>query len=255
MNTRDTFFTIITVCYNSEVTIQRTITSVYNQTFKNYEYIIIDGKSTDNTINIIESNIKKFKGKLRYISESDSGIYDAMNKGISMAKGKYIGLINSDDWYEKDALDIIHDNYQASPSTDIFYGLLNFYKDKKFYKTESFSHEFLNEESLPHPTCFISNNLYKNIGSYNTDYTLASDYEYFLRCLKSKSTFKYISKILANFSWDGATIKYLYNSQKEVLNIKLSYSLINKKQFYIANFKLSMLRLISNIRKTLLFWL
>ena len=86
---------IITVCFNSEKTIEDTIKSVLKQSYKNYEYIIVDGKSTDNTLNIIKKYEGKFDGRLKYISEKDKGIYDAMNKGIKMSAGDIIGLINS----------------------------------------------------------------------------------------------------------------------------------------------------------------
>ena len=88
---------IITVCYNSEKNIKDTLESVLKQTYKNYEYILVDGKSQDNTLKIIKKYEKKFKGKLKYISENDKGIYDAMNKGIKLSTGDIVGLINSDD--------------------------------------------------------------------------------------------------------------------------------------------------------------
>ena len=91
---------IITVCYNSEKTIERTIKSVLNQTYQDYEYIIVDGASTDKTLDIIKRYEPEFEGKMRWISEQDNGIYYAMNKGIGMAKGKLIGMINIDDYYD-----------------------------------------------------------------------------------------------------------------------------------------------------------
>ena len=100
-------FSIITVCFNSEKTIQRTLQSVLDQTYENYEYIIVDGASTDRTIDIVRSFMPLFNGKMRVISEPDQGIYDAMNKGIRNAKGTLIGMVNSDDYYEPDALENI----------------------------------------------------------------------------------------------------------------------------------------------------
>ena len=97
-------FSIITVCFNSEKTIERTIRSVLNQTFSDYEYIIVDGASKDDTMKIVKSYEDKFDGRLHYISEPDKGIYDAMNKGIRLAQGEIIGIVNSDDWLEDDSL-------------------------------------------------------------------------------------------------------------------------------------------------------
>lgn len=254
MNHNDVFFTIITVCYNSEGTIQRTITSVLNQSFQNYEYIIIDGNSTDNTIKVIESNKSKFNGRLKYLSEADEGIYFAMNKGISMAKGKYIGLINSDDWYEENTLEIIYKNYEQEPDTDIFYGLMKFYKNNRYYKTESFHHDFLEEECLTHPTCFVKNEIYKNVGLFDTKYSLASDYDFLLKCKNKNSNFRFIPQILANFSWDGSTIVHLLKSKREALKIKHKYSIYNKKQYFTEYMKVTIANYLSVIKKKFFFW-
>ena len=108
----NTFFTIITPCFNSEKTIEKTLQSVLNQTYQNFEYIIIDGGSTDDTLSIIESYKEKFAEKLTVVSEKDNGIYDAMNKGIQLAKGELVGIVNSDDFYETDALENIVNEYQ-----------------------------------------------------------------------------------------------------------------------------------------------
>lgn len=101
----DTKVSIITPCLNSEETIRDTIESVLGQSYQNIEYIIVDGRSTDRTIEIVKEYASGFEGRLRYISEKDSGIYDAMNKGILQASGSVIGIINSDDWYEPEAVE------------------------------------------------------------------------------------------------------------------------------------------------------
>src|SRR5574344_2512884 len=105
--------TIITVCYNSEKTIERTIKSVVNQTYKNIEYIFIDGASSDKTLDIIKKYMKEYSF-IKLISEKDNGIYDAMNKGISLSTGSIIGMINSDDYYELDAVESIVNNITES---------------------------------------------------------------------------------------------------------------------------------------------
>ena len=109
---------IVTVCYNSEVTIEQTIRSVLSQSYKNIEYIIIDGASTDQTLDII----KEYKNDLAYlVSEPDKGIYDAMNKGIKKATGDIIGFINSDDWYSENAVLSIVEAFLSSKA-DVVYG-------------------------------------------------------------------------------------------------------------------------------------
>ena len=110
-------FSIITVCYNSQKTIERTIKSVLHQDFQDYEYIIIDGSSTDGTVEIIKKYEPLFCGRMRWISEPDTGIYDAFNKGIRCSKGKLTWLVNSDDYIEKNALSVISNAYSLY-STD-----------------------------------------------------------------------------------------------------------------------------------------
>ena len=115
------YFSIITACYNSAKTIERTIKSVLDQSYDSWEYIIVDGKSTDNTLEIVNAYAKK-ENRIRVISEPDHGIYDAMNKGIGMAQGILIGMVNSDDYYEKDALQNIQEAYKGT-DYEIVYGM------------------------------------------------------------------------------------------------------------------------------------
>ena len=112
---------IITVCFNSEKTIRRTIESVLYQTYPNIEYIIVDGKSTDGTVDIVKEYLPAFQKRLRYVSERDKGIYDAMNKGIRLSAGDVIGIINSDDFYEPDAVENIV-KYADRGSCQVLYG-------------------------------------------------------------------------------------------------------------------------------------
>jgi len=124
---------IITVCFNSENTIKDTIESVLNQTYKNIEYLIIDGKSSDETLNIIKSFEEKFNNSkitFKWISEADKGIYDAMNKGLKMANGELIGILNSDDWYELETVKIIVEKNQGL-NFSVISGKKNKVNDKK----------------------------------------------------------------------------------------------------------------------------
>ena len=104
-------FSIITICYNSEKTIERTLKSVLNQSYKDYEYIIVDGASSEATLDIVQQYNLLFEGRMRWKSEPDMGIYNAMNKGIEISSGDIIGIVNSDDWLEPDALDIIANTF------------------------------------------------------------------------------------------------------------------------------------------------
>ena len=203
---------IITVSYNSVSTIEQTIQSVLNQSYKNIEYIIIDGGSTDGTIDII----KKYESKLNYwISEPDKGIYDAMNKGIKLANGEYIGLINSDDWYTPTAIENIVNEIQfiGKENVDILCGnQIYYYNDKNNYIAKSDYTQLKDNMSIYHPTCFVKNDIYKK-RLYSLKYKIAGDYDYFLWCYVNNYKFHYLDRIIANFRAGGISsipsIKYL----------------------------------------------
>jgi len=191
----DPLISIITVCYNSEKYIKDTIESVLMQTYKNIEYIIIDGGSTDRTLEIVKRYEPKFKGKMRWISEKDEGLYEAMNKGISLAKGELIGIINSDDWYNLRALEIIASKYDEH--TDIYYG--DIYKvrkiDHKLFikKIDGNKLNLLKKKmSIHHPSCFVNRKWYKKI-KYDNKYKLSSDYKFVLESYINGATFQYVN--------------------------------------------------------------
>ena len=194
---------IITPCLNSSETIERTIKSVLQQTYSNIEYIIIDGKSTDNTINIIRQYLPKFEGRMRFISEKDSGIYNAMNKGIKLSTGQLIGIINSDDFYEKDTVEKVvlcssREKYQ------VIYGYCRIIDNNHITGIIKRNHKGLGKEMIPHPTCFITKKTYKDFGLFLTLYKITGDYELMLRLFYSgKVKFIQVKEILANFTLGG----------------------------------------------------
>jgi len=223
-------FSIITVAYNSEKTIEQTILSVLNQTFSNYEYLIIDGGSTDSTLEIIKRYESKFCGKLKWISEADNGIYYAMNKGISLAKGQYIGLLNSDDWYQPSALEVV--SKEVSEEIDIIYGMLNVLDDEKLLYVYANHIDKLPQESLAHPSTFVSSDCYKKLGLYSTVYQSSSDYDFFLRAFTQKFIFKFIPSILANFRCGGMSAGS--TGYFEALLIRYKHGYISKKSYNTA---------------------
>lgn len=177
------FFSIITVAFNSEKTIEDNILSVKNQSFQNYEHIIIDNNSTDLTEKIVNTNKHD---KLYYLREKDFGIYDAMNKGIKLAKGKWIHILNSDDYYySKNCLQIA--------SESLIQGQLNYFKlafvkkNKSLISIYSWKYNQFNmniRASIPHPTMIISKKQYNKIGLFNIKYKIASDHDLTLRMCK-----------------------------------------------------------------------
>lgn len=219
-------FSIITVCYNAESTIEQTINSVLDQSFKDFEYIIVDGGSTDKTLEIID----RYKEKIDIvISESDDGIYDAMNKGIRQASGKMIGLLNSDDWYEPDALELVANAYKESDGKTIFHGLCKYIDHEKEERILSYHHDVLPLHSIAHPTCFIPMVIYDEFGLYDTSYKIASDYELLLRSYEAGVSFQRIERVLANFRSGGITSQQ--NSKYEDLAIQLKYGKIDPVKY------------------------
>lgn len=222
--------TIITPVYNGEKTIERTIESVLNQTYKNIQYIIVDGKSTDKTLEIIErKNIDK---RIKVISEKDKGIYDAMNKGINNSEGEIIGIINADDWYELDAVQKIVDEYKKSNGKlKVFYSDLKIYRDNKLLKVWRIKRLDLKKTMIPHPTVFIPKKIYKQFGNFKDKYKINADWDLLLRLsIKKEIEFQKIEGTLANFSVGGISsdypIKRLFDSlriYKENLNLFSAY--------------------------------
>jgi glycosyltransferase involved in cell wall biosynthesis len=216
---------IITPCLNSEKTIRQTIESVLNQSYYNIEYIIVDGGSKDKTLQIIEEYIPLFKGRMRYVSEKDKGIYYAMNKGIKLSHGGLIGIINSDDYYEPMAVEKVVSQYYKGKS-QVIYGYLRVLKNDKTLYIETASHNRNSHISMiPHPTCFVSRDVYSKYGLFNTHFKLASDYELLMRLYREDVQFIQIKDVLVNFRKGGASSNK--KTQLETEKIRLKYHCIS----------------------------
>ncbi|WP_149276978.1 glycosyltransferase family 2 protein [Pareuzebyella sediminis] len=201
-------FSIVTVSYNSENTIERTIKSVLNQSHKNFEYIIIDGGSTDRTNSIIKKYEQLFEGNLTHLTEPDEGIYDAMNKGISLAKGKVIGLLNSDDYYFENTLSIVFEAYVNSNLASVITGELIFKNGDKEQLLKTSEKRFLKKmeqykNGVRHPATFVPKAIYDRIGLFNLDYKIASDAELMFRIYKSNYGFNFLNRPLLVMSDGG----------------------------------------------------
>jgi glycosyltransferase involved in cell wall biosynthesis len=199
---------IITVCYNSEQYIKSAIESVINQDYKDIEYILIDGVSRDNTLEIIKEYADKIPALIKWKSEPDNGIYDAMNKGIQMATGDIIGILNSDDCYmSNDVLSIV---VKAITDKDSCYGNIIYIKNDKPYrywksgKYKSFKQGWM----PPHPAFFVKKEIYEKYGKFRLDCGSAADYELMLRFLeKEKISTIWIDKIFTVMRVGGASNK------------------------------------------------
>jgi glycosyltransferase involved in cell wall biosynthesis len=217
---------IITVVYNNQRTIENAIQSVLSQSYQNLEYIIIDGKSTDGTIEIINS----YRDKITYfISESDRGIYDAMNKGITLASGDIIGLLNSDDLFaDSEVLKDVMSYFQSDEKLDILYGDLVYVKRdrinkivRKWISRQYFPLFYERGNVPPHPTLFVRSKVYKEAGVFILSYKLAADYEFMLRVFKKYHyKIKYINRMMILMRLGGATnnsLKNIFKGNQEIL--------------------------------------
>jgi glycosyltransferase len=207
---------IITATYNSAKTIGDTLESINKQTYKNIEHIIIDGKSKDDTLRIIET----FDHDRIVISESDKGIYDAMNKGLKIATGDVIGILNSDDlYYDNFVIEKIMNSFKEDQNIDIIFGNLVYVsKDDtncviRKWESKNYYQKFFEHGNVPpHPSLFLKSKIYKQVGYFNLKYSLAADYEFMLRLFK-KFNFKsnYISTIIVKMRLGGASNKSIKN--------------------------------------------
>jgi glycosyltransferase involved in cell wall biosynthesis len=217
---------IITVVYNNEKTIKDALQSVLSQSYENIEYVIIDGKSNDNTFNLIN----EYKDKLGYfISEKDNGLYDAMNKGIQAATGEIIGILNSDDLYQdSEVISTVMQQFCNDPELDILYGDLVYVKSDdtnkvvRNWKSKAYYKRFFENANVPpHPSLFVRSNVYKEAGLFDLQFKLAADYELMLRMFK-KYNFKskYINRLIIKMRLGGATNQSytnIINQNKEIL--------------------------------------
>lgn len=228
-------FSIITVCFNSERTIEQTLKSMLNQSFQDYEYIIVDGASTDGTMEIVRKFQPLFKDKMKVISEPDAGIYDAMNKGIRMSTGEIVGIVNSDDYYEEDALENVSKAYTGE-DYEVIYGLLRQVKNGQEVMVYSKNPEFLEQSMIAHPSCFVTRKLYEKYGIYSLKYPYSADYEFMLRIRKSEEIkFTGIYQILSNFSIDG--VSGSVKGYRDTLKLRREYNLIDKKVYTLQMIK------------------
>lgn len=233
---KDICVSIITVCYNSEATIERTIKSVLNQTYQNLEYIIVDGKSADHTMEIIEKYRPLFGGRMKVISEPDNGIYDAMNKGIGMASGELIGIINSDDYYEDDAVETVV-SAMTEEKYQILYGMLRVKNGGIETRITMPKHENLENEMIAHPTCFVTKKVYTDFGMFDLKYKSCADHDFMLRMRKHPEIlFVPVYQILATFS-EGFGMCYQESSMIEAFGMLTEHGIMSKKSYQLILMK------------------
>ncbi len=242
----DVKISIITACYNSEKTLEHCINSVISQNYKNIEYILIDGGSNDQTLQIIK-NYKNFFSRI--IIEEDNGVYDAMNKGIEFSSGDIIGFLNSDDFFENENVVQSIARFIDENNLDGCYGDV-FYVDKfdpntirRRWKSSQFSEGYFSFGwAPPHPTFYVKKQFYSKFGGFNLKYKIAADFELMLRFLEiNKLKIKYLNKNLVHMRLGGISNKNYINVIKqniEIIKILYHYKLpINPILFFIKKIK------------------
>lgn len=219
---------VITVCYNSHETIVEAIESVLNQTHNEIELIVIDGGSTDGTVELIEPYLSKLSF---FCSEPDKGIYDAMNKGIKHATGDVIAILNSDDFYSDDfVLQKVSEYFNNKPTLDIVYGDVvfvnesNLHKVTRYYKSQSFKPWQLRFGFMPaHPATFIKTSIFKSIGYYDIGYKIGADFDFFIRAFMKN-----------NFNHEPVPIKAVTMREGGVSTSGLSSYITTTKEMLLA---------------------
>lgn len=235
---------IITVCYN-EKKIENTCKSIVGQTFEGYEWIVIDGGSIDETLSILE----KYKNNITVlISEKDSGIYDAMNKGIKLARGEWLIFMNGGDcFFEKNSLEKV---FLQKHDVEIIFadGINNVYNTKHPLPINKdgkiILHRFFCENSLCHQATFIKKNLFKRVGLYDTSYKIIADHVFnYVALKKFKATYKYMPEIVALI--DLAGVSMLNRSKLDAELIRL-----RKKEYnFCIEFLIKINRLLDSVLK------
>ena len=226
----DVKVSIITVCLNSEKTIERTIKSVVNQTYSNIEYIIIDGKSTDGTLDIID----KYKDKNSIlVSEKDKGIYNAMNKGLARATGDVVYFLQSDDYLFNDSvIEKVMDEFIKYPETQIIYGdLVVVMKNRNFVASYNrITKYYLYRYNLSQQAIFAKRDVFEKTGLFDERYIICADYDWFLKCfVKYNMKSEYIGEIITVFSGFGASSRYDTSKERQAITDKF----FTKKYFVI----------------------
>lgn len=240
---------IVTATFNSGVTLHHTFKSVLNQSFKDIEYIVIDGQSKDNTLDIIREYEPKFGGRMKWISEPDNGLYDAMNKGITMATGDVIGILNSDDFYTSD--DILSRVADEIKDVDAVYGDIHYVNESdltkcvRYYSSKGFRRWKMRLGFMPaHPSFYCRRAVYSRYGLFDTDFKIAADFEQLLRLIYINRIYiKYLPIDFVTMRTGGVSSSGIESHKKIIRDHMLAY----KKNGIYSNYFLEGLRYLYKI--------
>lgn len=225
--------TLITVVFNAEKTLEKTIQSVLAQNYPALEYIVIDGASRDQTLTLIHTYENEIT---HWRSEPDQGIYDAMNKGIALSHGKIIGLVNAGDYLEPGTLELLAKYWPKSGLSAIFTGncrILLAHSPHSYL--ESGAPSRLPAFMVPHASVFVSRSVYESLGLFDRRFRVASDFDFLCRCYQRQISFQYIDNVLSAVSPRGFSGNY-YHTEWDYLRVRLRYRLLSP--FYSAGLSL-----------------
>lgn len=237
-------FSIITVCLNAREGVIQTAQSLMEQKFQDFEWIVIDGGSQDGTIEFLANNSRV----TYYLSEIDNGIYDAMNKGIKVAKGEYCLFLNAGDYLRNS--DVLRNVVAEDPRSDLIVGQMHVVAipgSKKMSKTKRYddkdinSNEFLYYRSLPHQATFIRRSVFERFGEYDTFYKIMGDHDFFTRIIKQGATLSFTETCISVFPLDGMSYEL-----KGSLRSRQEFAFFRKRHFtFFFRFK----RLVNDLIK------
>ena len=250
---KDPKVSIITVCLNSEKYVERTIQSVLSQSYKHIEYIVLDGKSTDGTLEILN----KYRNRVSYlISETDNGIYDAMNKGIRLATGDFLNFLNSDDrFYDTDIVEKVISFLKKNKGVDFIYGNLmcfNPTKSEVYLKKypRVITKRYFLRSPLGHPSTFYHKDCFKKAGLFDSRYKISADYEWYLRALFRKGLkAAYINETICIFQEGGKSSNDNLRLSETGSVLKLYFNPVEMHigKFFNCFFHVDLFRFISRV--------
>jgi glycosyltransferase involved in cell wall biosynthesis len=238
-------YSLITVCLNAAETLRRTIDSVRSQTLPPAEYIFVDGGSADGTLEIISSaNFAKGKTeKILLKQKTKSGIYGAINEGIKTAKSEFIFILHSDDWYEKNAAELVLAKFAESSDADVVLSDAYFHplSSKEYIKRQRSFIFFPFLMPIIHPAAFVRKRVYEKYGLYDENYAISADYEFFYRCFVKKLKFCEIRKPLVHVQLGGFANTNRERARSETLNAAMRHSslkILPKAAFFARKYLL-----------------
>ncbi|MCI5151174.1 MAG: glycosyltransferase [Candidatus Electrothrix sp. MAN1_4] len=215
---------VITICYNETRLIEKTIRSVLNQTFKDYQYIVIDGASTDGTIEIIN----KFDNKIDiFISESDKGIYNAMNKGLHYVNGEYVLFLNGGDYLANDR--VFENVFASNCKEDILHGYMQNIEGDIIKSLPKINiKKYLKSNTLPHQATFVKKRIFDEIGGFDESFQIAGDYDFFVRAIyEYDANTKYLPVLVSFFNLNGVARMNPQRREHEKLTVQRKVKKLN----------------------------